>query len=602
VLILVAGSPPEPDRPDPAVLYRPDLVGADPETTGAALAAVVPDVFVSAGTVPPAALAGWRAAAPQAVLLVVTGTRPVAAGFARHGVAWRLVPDLADSPADSLAGPLAVAERAWNEVVAEALLSARVPAPAARAARSVTLVGGGVVNLVTALQLARAGYAVSVYDGAPDPRAGAPWTAYGCTRGGGDGRMFTLTEADSYNDRAVGPRGTPNGLLERTVRERGWLVADPAGLAPRERQWAADFQRMPAWLARGFTADIFAFNQAAAGLWQRFMAADPELFDAAATGYQDGILRLYSEAAYFRWHIARNEGVGAVRRVLTPTQVAADYPALADAVGGGELAGGIEVTGFTVNIHRFLARLVSVLEEAGVRFHWEQRVRAVRRTAGGTVTGVETPGGLVRSQHYVLSPGAYGRDLLAGTAAAGEIQGMLGVWLTVPNIEPRLAHSLKMARAGHRAEETNVTLGVGDGGEPVLICGSGYGWTGLDPGNVDQEQVEELYLALEDTVRRLFPAAHAAAVRGGALAASRRLCVRPWTASCLGVFEQLPTADGGVLVVTGGHNTGGFAQAPVVAEAVRDALAGRRHPMHLRYDPARLRRYYDLTARAPSPA
>ena len=39
---------------------------------------------------------------------------------------------------------------------------------------------------------------MTVYDRQPDPRADAHWSEYGCTRGGGDGRMFTLTPAAAY--------------------------------------------------------------------------------------------------------------------------------------------------------------------------------------------------------------------------------------------------------------------------------------------------------------------------------------------------------------------------------------------------------------------
>ena len=164
---------------------------------------------------------------------------------------------------------------------------------------------------------------------------------------------------------------------------------------------------------------------------------------------------------------------------------------------------------------------------------------------------------------------------------------MLGVWFTVPNVEPRLEHSLKIARSGHRAEETNITLATGADGAPVLVCGAGYGWTGLRPDNVDEAELEVLFDALEDTLLRFFPKAHAEAQAVGMLDASRRLCVRPWTASCLGVFERLPTADGGTLIVTGGHNTGGFAQSPTIAEAVLAAFEGREHMMHTRYAPDR---------------
>jgi glycine/D-amino acid oxidase-like deaminating enzyme len=151
---------------------------------------------------------------------------------------------------------------------------------------------------------------------------------------------------------------------------------------------------------------------------------------------------------------------------------------------------------------------------------------------------------------------------------------------------------VKIAREGHRAEETNVTLATDQFGAPILVCGSGYGWTGLNPHNIDSAELDVLFEALEDTLRQFFPKAHTAARVAGTLDTGKQLCVRPWTASCLGVFERVETAGGGMLIVTGGHNTGGFAQSPVVAEAVLAAFEGREHPMHTRYDPRRLERFY----------
>jgi glycine/D-amino acid oxidase-like deaminating enzyme len=40
-------------------------------------------------------------------------------------------------------------------------------------------------------------------------------------------------------------------------------------------------------------------------------------------------------------------------------------------------------------------------------------------------------------------------------------------------------------------------------------------------------------------------------------------------------------------VVAAGHGTGGFTQAPAVAEAVTATLEGRVHPMQALYDPER---------------
>jgi len=325
--------------------------------------------------------------------------------------------------------------------------------------------------------------------------------------------------------------------------------------------------------------------------WACLIESDPWLFDDS-TGYREGILRLYTEADYFRWHIARNDRVGATRHVLTPSQVRAYYPALEDACSDGTVAGGIEVVGFTVNIHRFVAQLVALLELEGVQFHWNTPVAGIRWVASGIADGIETTSGVVRSRHYVLSPGAYGDELLQGTASHGQIQGILGVWLTVPNIQPQLQNSVKIARKDHRAEDTNVTLATDECGNSTLICGSGYGWTGLDPNNIDLVELDLLFDALEDTLRRFFPKAYDIARADGTLDASRRLCVRPWTASCLGVFERVETSGGGTLIVTGGHNTGGFTQSPVVADAVLAAFEMREHPMHTRYHPRRLERFY----------
>jgi hypothetical protein len=127
-----------------------------------------------------------------------------------------LAPDAVVRPDGDVADALAAAERDWAD---------SQPVTTGGGPGTVTLVGAGIVNLITALRLVRGGYDVTVYEKSPDPRENAHWTAYGCTRGGGDGRMFTLTEADSYNSRAW----PGNDLLTRPISEHGWLVAKPGG-------------------------------------------------------------------------------------------------------------------------------------------------------------------------------------------------------------------------------------------------------------------------------------------------------------------------------------------------------------------------------------
>lgn len=166
--------------------------------------------------------------------------------------------------------------------------------------------------------------------------------------------------------------------------------------------------------------------------------------------------------------------------------------------------------------------------------------------------------------------------------------------MTVPNLEPKLSNSLKIARKGHMAEDANVTVAKDAQGGDVLIYGSGYGYTGLSPGNILPGELDALLSAVEENVKAFLPSHYAVAVQCGLLDRSRRWCVRPWTSSGLGVFEMMP-ARSGLLIVAGGHNTGGFTQAPSVALAVVQALHGHPHPMHHLYHPQRVSRFHQLS-------
>jgi len=236
-----------------------------------------------------------------------------------------------------------------------------------------------------------------------------------------------------------------------------------------------------------------------------------------------------------------------------------------------------------------MARLLDDLEAGGARMRFGLRVEEIMRDGTSAVTGVLTADGPLVYDHYVVSPGAGNDALRRQIPSLRQVHGVLGCWATVPNGTPALAHSLKVARRGHVAEDANITVGRDESGESVLMIGSGYGWTGGDPRNIDERKIEDIHAAVADTVEVLFPDAYERIGGRDGLRRTQRHCVRPWTASNLGVFEASAVANG-AFVVTAGHNTGGFAQAPVIAEAVSHALRGVGHPMHTLYHPLRTSR------------
>jgi len=565
---------------NPCVVYRPDLAEAPPVTLGQALETICPSILVTKVGLDAPTAGAWRAANPRAPLILVheVGHAGDEVALTALGIdVWTLAPQ---READQFAiSGLRLAERAWMERATEWTDDA-LPRSSVR---RVALVGAGIVNLMTALALVRDGHEVVVYDAESDPRGPRDDSIRSCTHGGDNARMFTLTEADNYGDTRFGPSQELNALLDLPVSAGGWRLVDERPLFQAEQRWLDEVGGAPQWLVHEYTDDILSFNREAGDLWSELRSQEPDIFDDVVL--RDGIVRLYDDVDYLRAQVARQRHVGALRRVLDPAQLVERHPALATSSEAG-IVGAIEVSGFTVAIHDLVARVLAALERRGVLIHFGSRVQALKWSRH-EVIGLMTETELIEADDYVLSTGAYGNDLLEGTASHGQIHGVLGAWVTLPNLDPALGHSLKMTRRGHTAPDSNITVGRDRDGRPSIVVGSGYGWVGLDPLRIAPDELEVLFAGVEDTARRLFPLAFDAAKMAGTLANSRRTCVRPWTACSLGIFERLPAAGGGSAIVTGGHNTGGFAQAPVVALAVARAIRRRGHAMHALYHPNR---------------
>jgi glycine/D-amino acid oxidase-like deaminating enzyme len=482
-------------------------------------------------------------------------------------------------PGDPLREPeRAIAERGDRDVVLQRAI----------AGSHVALVGAGIINLITAVELLDGGARVTLIDAGPDPRDRPPWHTLGATHGGGNVRMYSPTETGSYHGYAA--------ALDRPIRDGGWLAIAPQDLDPRERAWIQAFQRVTGDRPAQITEEVYRFNRLSGPRWQLLRHRHPHLF--AAVGYCPGVLRLYDQHEDWQEAIALYERLGVLEQAYDPVQLITAYSGLAAAAE--HLAGGVEIDGFTLNIHPFGMQLLDHIQAQGGRCHWQVPATAIARDPQGRVTGLETPTGLLTADHYVLSPGSpHGATaaLLADTAAAGQLQGVAGVWLQVPQLDPPLGRSLKLHHGGAIANDANVILTPDAAGQPGLAIGSGYAFVGGRSPQFQSPDLDVLWQAVATTAARFFPAAYAQAVQAGMLFGNsngdsngdsngnpdgdRRVCVRPFTATGLGLLTVEPTATGGRLAIAAGHNTGGFTQAPEVAIAIAHTLAGHYHPMQL---------------------
>jgi D-amino-acid dehydrogenase len=579
------------------IVYRPDLERKSERIVASELAELRPDCLIV--RVPPSqdTLRRWHDtfgpdAVPDLILLTQEGgSVPAYAGLPRLRVS--VVPE-----GGGELGALLCAEARATADLAGLSASPAAGFPASRGAPSVAIVGAGIVNLMTAFELLNHGFAVTVVEAGPDPRKDTASRRHGCTFGGCDARIFSFNESRHHHLRGLDVDQGTNVQFWRGISDGGWLSADPARLEPADARWIDAFARVPPWLAARYNGDIISFNVESWRSWRACLEEQPELF--ADVGLHDGLLRLYATAEKYARALVNERALGSVVRELDPGALGAEFPSLDEAVRGGHVAGALEVSGFSINIHKLGCRLVRIAEARGARFMYDSAVTGVVRDAGGRVAAIRCGDAELACDHYVFSSGAYSHHLLRELGSAGSVAPVIGMWLTLLDHPPYLDLPLKISRSGFAssgaAEGANVIAGTDCDGRRVIHLSSGHGYIGIHNRDPDRALLAELGKAVLETAAQYFPSKFERTRAAGGLPEDMTYCIRPWTPDGLGIFETLPAGGGGKVVVTGGHNTGGFAQSPSVARAVRLALQGESHPMHALYHPRRFANFAEVGA------
>ncbi len=563
------------------VNYRPDLEFKGANAVEGMLEIVVPDVFISRAIPNTSALRLWRAGAGVDRSLLVVCVAEEHPTELPDGI---LVQWVAPASEEAELEAFKVAERFGRPRPSTGAVSPKLPNR-----QRVLMIGAGAVNLVTAMHLVNVGYNVELVEAGPDPRSPYEWRKHGCTFGGEDARIFSLNESRQHHFRGLDrPAGGPR-YYRTHIAEDGWLYKPDLSLTADDRRWIREAERIPTWLLKEFNQEIISFNQESEPLWRHLFTNYPQILENA--GFCKNLLRVYASRERYEKALLTERAIGAAREEISSEDLAVRYPSLAEAVAGGYIRGALEVVGFSVNIHRFCRNIVSWLEEQGVGFRWETKVSDVVRDGRGEVTGIRYAHGTLEADHFVASLGAFPGKLVEGAASAGQLKPMIGMWLTLPDTSPELDVPIKVTRSGFAAagssEGANVIAGLDHAGKKVIHISSGHGFIGSDASDLDPRALAELGRAVEETAQSLFPSKYAAAVDAKLVTEVQRFCIRPWTASGLGLFEVSQARDG-MFILTGGHNTGGFAQSPAVARAVESALRGQPHPMHVLYHPERL--------------
>lgn len=401
--------------------------------------------------------------------------------------------------------------------------------------KSVCIIGGGVIGLCAAYYAARDGWRVTVLE-----------------RGGPTHDSCSLGNAGMIVPSHIVPLAAP-GMVELGLR----MLGNPEGpfaikprLSPELADWGLKFTRSCTESHVNRSAPLLRdLNLTSRRLYEELEA---EIGDFGLM--QRGLLMLCKTTHGLdeeKKLAARANALGVPAEVLTPEEAAKLDPQITMDVAGGVF--------FPKDCHlapsRFVARLTTHLQEAGVAFHWNAEVCDWRRDKnGGILTARMTDGGETSADRFVLAGGVWSPELTRILGLKMPMQAGKGYSLTLsaPRQQPALCSILTEAR-----------VAVTPMGETLRIGGT------MELGGLDLSINQARVRGILKAVPQYFPKFSEADFAGLPVWSGLRPC-SPDGLPYLG----RPTAHPN-LVIAAGHAMMGLSLAPVTGNIVADLLASR---------------------------
>jgi len=406
----------------------------------------------------------------------------------------------------------------------------------------VCVLGGGVVGVASAYYLAREGHSVTLLE----------------ARGGlaletslANGAQLSYSYVAPLADPAVLPK-LPGWLLNRESPLRFVPRLDP-----HQWRWCLAFLRACRGdVARTVTAELLGLGYHSRTLMHDLVAREKLDFD-----YQrNGKLVVYRDPAAFagaRRQLDYQAGLGSSQQALDGAACVALEPALAHL--GGRLAGGIHTPSedagdchaFTTNLAELTAR------RHGARFLRGERVTGLRRE-GRAVVAVQTEGGEIEADAFVVSAGMGSVPLLARLGLRLPMFPLTGYSLTAP------VESGRHRPPGISITDLHYKVVYARLGQRLRIAGM-VDLTGRHP-RTDQRRIA----LLGRQARETFP-------DGADFGAATSWCgSRPATPDSKPLIGATPYSN---LWLNTGHGALGFTLACGSAALLADAIAGRQSPL-----------------------
>mgnify|MGYP001068460274 CR=1 FL=1 len=288
----------------------------------------------------------------------------------------------------------------------------------------IIVIGAGIVGMATAWWLAQDGHAVTVVDKESAPGRGTSFA---------NGAQLSYSYVAPMASPSV-LRNLPKWLLKSDSPIRFVPSADPA-----QWRWIAQFlAACTAGRSAATTAKMLALSLHSRAMLHAMMARTPMAFDHAANGK----LIVHSSRANMDDAVAQlrvQAALGCEQQALGAAECLALEPGLSSIAD--RLVGGIYPPSEEVGDCRKLCEeLMRVLAAApfGVEFRLGTEVRRIV-VQGGRVRAVETAGGALEAELYVLAAGTGSRALGRGAGVRTNILPIRGYSITAAVRQSNLA-------------------------------------------------------------------------------------------------------------------------------------------------------------------
>ncbi|CAF1124019.1 unnamed protein product [Rotaria sp. Silwood1] len=435
----------------------------------------------------------------------------------------------------------------------------------------ITIIGAGIMGLVTAFFLSESGYKVTIIDEHNRPEANNEFnqneiSCRGTTLDGCDARHASITETMPH---AVFYR--IDSLRKYPLDNGGWRIIHDQ-FNNRELVWIDRFTELagyPELVVNLFNRFISNINRCGIKLWDHISQNYPNVVQDTIKNRR--IIRVcpsltsLNTVSSFQTKYHTNEDN---LQILSHSQVLEKIPCL---VLADEDAAGIEVPGFTINDVKLCHNMIEFLENnPNVKFKWLTQVRSIDNISSSKII-------------FTSSLNQLDCPLLDNVSLA--VQGVLGCWTKLPNVH--------LIKNGFKIVEKdpigviNVTPSYNEQYLYVTGCFAFCGQRGV----VQSPYLNQLIELFYSTIRSYLP---------DEIGASEsetlpiRFCIRPMTPDGMPVIAQLINENKEQQVYfVGGTNAGGFVESPVLAAVVLDLFQGSTNDTSLChvYRSLRLDRY-----------